>query len=357
MTIGQKIKELRVKNNLTQEKLAGLLCISFQAVSKWETDTATPDISMIAPLTKVFQVSADELLCINDILEDGRYNELLAAYDQTYKTEDYAKRQEICEAAVREYPGDMKFLLNLAWVVSNRSFEYKNQDEYVAQQEKAIKLFDSVIKNCGDEVLRSDAIVGITQLLGWRGRYDEAKKYVELLPKTVSKTRESVWENCLFGEELIHFKQERIKSNLEGILWELSLLPTGEVYTDLIETLIQTMIPDGNYIEFHHSLFYAYERSVNHELRTQKSPNTDIVFKWLEKMLEAARQYDMILFDNPGVYRYTSPWFDRIEENSCDWFGSEGTRMCEVMKQYLEESKFDFLRSDMRFSNLCDRLS
>lgn len=37
MSIGQKIKELRIKSSLTQEKLAEMLCISFQAVSKWET--------------------------------------------------------------------------------------------------------------------------------------------------------------------------------------------------------------------------------------------------------------------------------------------------------------------------------
>ncbi len=356
MIIGQKIKELRINNNLTQEQLAELLCISFQAVSKWETNVSTPDILMIAPLTKIFHVSADELLCLNDSPEDERYNELLAAYNQTYKTEDFAKRQEICETAVREYPGNMKFLSNLAWVVSNRSFEYENHDEYVAQQEKAIKLFDSVIKNCGNEILKSNAIEGITQLLGWRGRYDEAKKYAELLPKAVSKTRESVLENCLSGEELIRFKQERLKSDFEGVLWELSLLPTGEIYTDLIETLIQTMFPDGNYIEFNHSLFYAYQRRVNHEIRTKESPDIDMIFKWLDKMFESAKQYDMVAYDKPGVYKYNSPWFNRIKTDTREWLGSEGSRMCDDMKQYLEDSKFDFVRSDMRFSQLYNSL-
>ncbi|MBQ8275709.1 MAG: helix-turn-helix transcriptional regulator [Clostridia bacterium] len=35
--IGAKIKELRKKKDMTQEKLAEYLCVSFQAVSKWET--------------------------------------------------------------------------------------------------------------------------------------------------------------------------------------------------------------------------------------------------------------------------------------------------------------------------------
>ena len=36
MTIGEKIRDLRKKNNITQETLAAYLNISYQSVSKWE---------------------------------------------------------------------------------------------------------------------------------------------------------------------------------------------------------------------------------------------------------------------------------------------------------------------------------
>ncbi len=60
MNIGEKIKKLRKKNGMTQEQLADRLRISYQAVSKWETGAACPDLSLIAPLTKILHVTAGE---------------------------------------------------------------------------------------------------------------------------------------------------------------------------------------------------------------------------------------------------------------------------------------------------------
>ena len=62
--IGQKIKDLRKKADMTQDRLADYLGVSAQAVSKWECGIATPDLSLIAPLCRVLGCSADELLGI-----------------------------------------------------------------------------------------------------------------------------------------------------------------------------------------------------------------------------------------------------------------------------------------------------
>ena len=70
MNIGLKIKELRKKNDMTQEKLAEYLNVSFQAISKWETGVAAPDLSLIVPLARLFKVSADELLGISEAVAD-----------------------------------------------------------------------------------------------------------------------------------------------------------------------------------------------------------------------------------------------------------------------------------------------
>lgn len=318
-TIGEKIKEHRRKHHMTQEQLAARLNVTYQTVSKWETGISSPDLSLIVPLTKIFHITADELLGINDTENDKRYEELKQAYDHTFKTEDFAERQRLCELAVSEYPGDMQWLNNLAWVVSNRSFEYEDQERYAAEQEKAIKLFDAVIKNCKDDIIRGNAIQGITPLLGWRGRREEARRYAELLPERTMITRESVLENILDGDEWILFKQKRIKGHLEGILWDLSLMP--DVYTDLIRDLVHVMFPDGNYIEFHHNLYYAVRKQINRMLKQDADVSAETVISLLTEMKSYAEAYDALVFSKPGIYRYTAPWFDHIEEDTREWLG------------------------------------
>lgn len=349
-SIGEKIKEYRQKNHMTQEQLASCLNVTFQTVSKWETGVSSPDLSLIIPITKIFHISADELLGINDVETDKRYDELKQAYAHTFKTEDLAERQRICELAVSEYPGDMKWLINLAWVVSNRSFEYEDHEKYVEEQEKAIKLFDAVVKNCKDDIIRGDAIQGITQLLGWRGRKDDARKYVELLPERSMITRDTVLENILEGDELILFKQKRIMRHIEGILYDLSLMP--EVYTDLMRDIIALMFPDGYYIEFNHNLYYAVRKKINRILKQEPVISEDQIYDLLKEMKSYAEAYDEIVFSKPGVYKYTAPWFDHIEEDTRKWLGNEGVPLAQDFREYLEEPKFDKLRSHEFFDLL-----
>ena len=62
MTIGEKITELRVAANISQEQLAEKISVSRQSVSKWEMGQALPQIDKVLQLCELFQVSTDELL-------------------------------------------------------------------------------------------------------------------------------------------------------------------------------------------------------------------------------------------------------------------------------------------------------
>ena len=62
MTLGSRIQSLRKEHNMSQGDLADALDISRQSVSKWETDTATPDLDKLLKLSEIFDISLDELV-------------------------------------------------------------------------------------------------------------------------------------------------------------------------------------------------------------------------------------------------------------------------------------------------------
>lgn len=62
MNIDRQIQAIRQKNNLTQERLASDLAVSRQAVSKWESGRAIPDIENLMYISDLYGVSLDELV-------------------------------------------------------------------------------------------------------------------------------------------------------------------------------------------------------------------------------------------------------------------------------------------------------
>lgn len=61
MEIGNKILELRKKNQFSQEELAEKLGVARQTISKWELGETSPDLKQAKELSKIFNVSLDEL--------------------------------------------------------------------------------------------------------------------------------------------------------------------------------------------------------------------------------------------------------------------------------------------------------
>lgn len=62
MNLGETIYNLRKEKKLSQGDLAELLSVSRQSVSKWENNSAVPDLDKLVKLSTIFGVSLDELV-------------------------------------------------------------------------------------------------------------------------------------------------------------------------------------------------------------------------------------------------------------------------------------------------------
>ena len=64
--LNEKIKKLRLSYNLSQVDIANRLGVSKQCVSNWENDNIQPSIEMLVKIAKLFNVSADYLLDLDE---------------------------------------------------------------------------------------------------------------------------------------------------------------------------------------------------------------------------------------------------------------------------------------------------
>lgn len=107
MDIGSAIKKLRMDRKTTQEEVAEYLGISFQAVSKWETGTTMPDITLLPKIADFFGVRIDDLFSVDHEDELKRIEESLA-YGVSEQSYLYAKR--ILEASLQDDPDNVRAL-------------------------------------------------------------------------------------------------------------------------------------------------------------------------------------------------------------------------------------------------------
>jgi len=74
INIGNKIKEFRIKNQLTQQQLALLVGVSNKAVSKWENNEGYPDIQNLKRLAVVFNTTVDYLISDKKNINEKSFN-------------------------------------------------------------------------------------------------------------------------------------------------------------------------------------------------------------------------------------------------------------------------------------------
>ena len=353
MTIGEKIKQLRKKNDLTQEKLADYLCVSYQAVSKWECGLSSPDIALIVPLAKLLNVTTDELLGAIPENNDMRYTELKTNYDKTLKNGDMLARLDVCETAIKEYPGDMEWLNKYAWAVWYSPIGELNGESYEREREKAIKLFDTVIENTDKDEIKVSAITGIVQCLCNKGCKKEAKKYVDLFPeiKIIPSAKDKLLGMCLEGEEQVKHKQHYLGGYLQvlvsALLWDG--IAENKYTCIAAEKIIEAMIPDENYCGFHYEMAHIQFRKAEIEA---KENHTNESLNLLKKAIYHAKEYDLLDSISPGAYAYTAPLFNKTTIDTRKWRHTSDSTLLDDIKEMCNRKTFDTIRKYKGYSEL-----
>lgn len=154
MTLGEKLKEARKQNGLSQEQLSEKLGISRSAVAKWETDKGIPDVDNLKALSQLLGVSIDYLLDNGENLDKSVIKEPidLSKYGESTrgKKKDRCVREKYPNAIIntllakKKLTRGQKIFDNLLGIFTDASFgtadvynDLKNVDKqyYLVEQD------------------------------------------------------------------------------------------------------------------------------------------------------------------------------------------------------------------------------
>ena len=344
--IGKRIKELRKKNDFTQEKLADYLGVTYKAVSKWECGVTVPDLSLIISLAKLLHVTTDELLGLKSADNDQRRVELETLYKKTWETGDLEERRRVSQMAVAEFPGDMNYMDQLAWATAMCSFLYEDDETYIAEQEKAIKMFECVIENAPDERIKASSIQGIVQYLSFRGRNNEALEYAKQYPENYSVSRDDIMLSCLQGDERKIYSQKMLDGLLTDIVNKIERSSIEACIAQ--EQIINAVIADGNYLYYNTFLVDNYVARAELYIREN---DPEKAMEALKKAQKFAMDYDAFIKNNTS-YHFTSPLLSAVTYNTADICRSGTTTRHEDFTEYLKGADFDLIRNREDFQAL-----
>ncbi len=121
MTIGEKITHLRIASGISQEKLAEMLDVSRQSISKWESDESLPQIDKIIEFCELFKISTDDFLHDNVVIHRGK--NLVPSIGEDIKTKYFGTdgfRGEVNKVLTADHA--YKIGRFLGWFYSNPKF-------------------------------------------------------------------------------------------------------------------------------------------------------------------------------------------------------------------------------------------
>ncbi len=345
--IGQRIKDLRKKADLTQDRLADYLGVSAQAISKWELGQTAPDLALIAPLCRVLGVTADELLGIGQ--EDGAQKETeeSLAFFRNPENIDPRVLYPKCLSAAKDYPKSLWVQFWLATAEEGLSDYEKSEEKKEEWLDAAEKRYRLVLEETKDESIRSSTLNHMVFLLLKRGRREEAADTARLSPQA-----DYLLQFCLEGEERILHLQRQASVKLAEFLNVFSSFNQDTDSLPLLELqekLLGLIFPDGNYLRFFNWLIPVLEREA--VLLTRAGREEEAVEK-LRAYCDAELARDAVNMP-PEPIPYTTPLFDRLKQTNDAPLIVSSLSLPVSVCHFLFGSDFAPLRKRADFKALC----
>lgn len=186
MKIGTKIAELRRNKGMTQEQLAEKLGISAPAVSKWETNSSYPDITLLCPLARALDTNVDTLLHFEETLSDQDVADKINTVIETALADGYESGEAMVFELLHKYPNSIALRFNAALVFDTFQMFFPSVDETIRQAWRSHKkdlLLD--VRAAGTGTYWQNATMMLASIAISKKELTQAEQLLKELPEHV----------------------------------------------------------------------------------------------------------------------------------------------------------------------------
>ena len=354
MNLGNKIKTLRKQNNLTQENLAEMLGVSYQAISRWENNITSPDISTLPILANIFDVTVDYLLDVNILKNEETINKI---YDEYYNLSIDNKLDEcetLLENTIKQYPYAFKLKNELLHIYYIKLFDTKEKNYY---QNKIINLANNIIEKCFIDNYRYSAMQSLILVYESMKEYEKGKNILNKLPD-ISFSKDILKEHTLTGESKIIAQQENIYniiSMFEHLIFQsVTYKETGHWDEILLKykNLLELIYEDNDFGLYHYNLMNIYLICALDKARIKD--NTLTIY-YLNQAINHATICNNLKKENKLILN-TSFLVNSLKDDPNTW-PINNNLLFNIILFELEKSEYDFIRETNTFKEILDLLS
>jgi len=375
--IGAKIKALRKRDDITQERLAEVLDVTSQAVSKWESGNSYPDIEYISPIANFFNVTTDYLFD-HDTAEKRRKIDEYCEKCDTHRMEvkPIQERIDMMRQALAEFPAEEKLLFRLAEALYHKIFvhgyyhteiidgkyfihDYEKHKSF-GTWEEVVKIFEELLATSLDDSIRHECRVLLSQIYSYIG---EKEKVLEIAEKCsrIYQSKERIL-TILDGKDEEIYNQKFVLSLINSLHNPfLSLLwfirdgnISNEAYNIMIN-LYKFIFRDGNYGGYSLTLQGLYQRYASFLAGRNKF---DEAFEALENAYNHAKMFEIYILElrEKGEIKLTAPYVNSITEYSKDY--GTFTQLADLLRDLKDEEDVFFkkLHDDPRYIALIHKI-
>lgn len=186
--IGAHIAELRRAKNMTQEQLARAVGVSAPAVSKWETDSSYPDITLLCPIARALDTNVDNLLQFEDTLSEEEMISMVNEIVETARNHHLDEAQVMLEKLLCTYPSSIPLKYNAAAVFDTFAMfglmasGKEEKDRKEEWKERKRQLLQEVYTS-GTSAYWQNAASGLASMAIQDGELERAEAFLNELPK------------------------------------------------------------------------------------------------------------------------------------------------------------------------------